>query len=76
MIIKMIRLDVNKKIVIIDTMTSLDTVIMLISANHPDLNNWKVVPFDQVDVTEEENDELPGEQEDEQDDTNPKDYFR
>lgn len=46
----MIRLDLVKKIVIIDAMTPLDTVIMFISANNPDLNNWRIVPLSEVEI--------------------------
>jgi len=52
----MIRLDTKKKIVIIEKLTSLDQVIMAISANTTDLSAWTIIPADQINFTETEED--------------------
>jgi|JI7StandDraft_1071085.scaffolds.fasta_scaffold670518_2 hypothetical protein len=53
----MIRLDLKRKIAMIDQITSLDQVIMFISANQKDLFDWRIVPYDQVVPEKKENTE-------------------
>jgi len=54
----MIRLDLKRKIAIIDDVTSLDQVIMFISSHDTDLNNWNIMPYSLV---QEQNNEIEDE---------------
>jgi len=54
----MIRLDLKRKIAIIDDVTSLDQVIMFISSHDTDLNNWEIMPYSMI---QEQNNEIEDE---------------
>ncbi len=54
----MIRLDLKRKIAIIDNLTSLDQVIMFISSHDTNLNNWEIMPYSMI---QEQNNEIEDE---------------
>jgi len=54
----MIRLDLKRKIAIIDDVTSLDQVIMFISSHDTNLNNWEIMPYSMI---QEQNNEIEDE---------------
>lgn len=53
---KMIKLDLTKKIAIIDNMTSIDQLIMFISSHQTDLTNWRIIPMNMIETIEVKND--------------------